>query len=61
MAKKKINYQNTVIYKICCDDTSDFYIGSTTDFIRRKSGHKSTCNNANRKSYNLKVYKTIRE
>ena len=61
MAKKKINYANTVIYKICCDDTADFYIGSTTDFTSRKSQHKTNCNNENRTSYNLKIYKTIRE
>ena len=61
MAKKKINYQNTVIYKICCDDTEDFYIGSTTDFTSRKSSHKTACTNEKHKSYNFKVYKTIRE
>ena len=61
MAKKKINYQNTVIYKISCDDTEDFYIGSTTDFTSRKSSHKTACTNEKHKSYNFKVYKTIRE
>ena len=61
MAKKKINYQNTVIYKICCDDTEEFYIGSTTDFTRRKSQHKSACNNENNKNHTSKIYQTIRE
>jgi len=61
MARKKINYQNTVIYKFCCDDTDEFYIGSTTDFTRRKSAHKSACNNEKSKGHNLKIYKTIRE
>ena len=61
MAKKKINYQNTEIYKIVCNDTPEFYVGSTTDFISRKSHHKSRCNNEKNKNYNLKIYKTIRE
>lgn len=54
------NYQNTIIYKIVCKDVSinDIYVGHTTDFIKRKCGHKSMCNN-NKK--NLKIYKTIRE
>ena len=61
MAKKKINYQNTVIYKISCDDTEEFYIGSTTDLTSRKYQHKWRCNNENNRGYNLKIYKTIRQ
>jgi len=43
MPRAKINYQNTVIYKIVCNDLSinDLYIGCTTDFKRRKSEHKN--------------------
>ena len=37
------------------------YIGSTTSFDNRKCGHKSTIYNKNLKSYNYKLYKTIRE
>ena len=37
------------------------YIGSTTSFDNRKCGHKSTIYNENSKSYNCKLYKTIRE
>lgn len=42
MPRIKINYQNTIIYKIVCNDINvkDLYIGSTTDFKRRKSEHK---------------------
>jgi len=57
------NYENGLIYKLCCKDANitDIYIGSTTSFRHRKSGHKSACNNENRKGYNRHVYKFIRE
>ena len=37
------DYNKTVIYKIVCKDESitDVYVGSTTNFNSRKSGHKS--------------------
>ena len=37
------------------------YIGSTTSFDNRKSGHKDKIYNKNQKAYNCKLYKTIRE
>ncbi len=40
---------------------TDSYVGSTTNFTKRKNGHKSDCNDANCKQYNFKLYKTIRE
>ena len=50
------------IYKICCDDCPDFvYVGSTKAFRERKKVHKSRVNNENSKSYNQKLYNTIRE
>ena len=63
MPRQNINYQNTIIYKWVCNDLNitDIYVGSTTDIIRRKQAHKSTCNNENSKNYNLKIYKTMRE
>jgi hypothetical protein len=63
MPKNLINYQNTIIYKIVCNDLNikDCYVGSTTNFIKRKCGHKTSCNNPNDKSYKLfYVYKFIR-
>ena len=50
------NYSNSVIYKIYCRDVNvkDFYVGETTDFIRRKYRHKIDCE----KEY--KQYKTSR-
>ena len=58
-----VNYSKGLIYKLCCNDQSikDIYIGSTTNFIRRKCTHKSACTNPNDKAYNYYVYKFIRE
>jgi hypothetical protein len=62
MPRLPIDYSKTIIYKIVCNDLNitDVYVGSTTDFIRRKRQHKTTCNNEKSKSYNYKVYQTIR-
>jgi len=51
------------MYKICCNDLNikDIYIGHTTNFTKRKSGHKNRCNNEKDKFYNFKVYKFIRD
>jgi hypothetical protein len=63
MPKKEIDYSKTIIYKIVCNDLSitDLYIGSTTDFTKRKNSHKSRCNNVNSKSYNFNIYQKIRD
>lgn len=57
-----VNYNNSKIYKICCRDTEikDIYIGSTTNFTKRKYCHKTCCNNPNDKRYHLKLYQFIR-
>mmetsp|Transcript_38254 Transcript_38254/g.49473 ORF Transcript_38254/g.49473 Transcript_38254/m.49473 type:complete len:180 (+) Transcript_38254:100-639(+) len=61
MPKTPIDYSKTVIYKLQHnDDESLLYVGSTTDFTRRKSQHKSDCNNENSTSYNQKKYQMIR-
>ena len=43
MPKKSVDYTNTIIYKIVCKDLTikDLYIGHTTQFTKRKSGHKA--------------------
>ena len=63
MPRKAINYQNTEIYKIVCDalTVKYCYVGSTTDFTKRKYSHKTGCNNEKGKSYNYRLYTTIRE
>jgi hypothetical protein len=59
MPKDFIDYSNTIIYKIYCNDNnvSDIYIGHTTNFIKRKYQHKILCNNSKK----LKIYDVIRE
>jgi hypothetical protein len=62
MPKTKVNHENTIIYKIEHFVNKELvYVGSTTNFTKRKNAHKTCYNNINSKSYNLKVYKIIRE
>lgn len=62
MPKKAINYENTIIYKLCCNDPTitDIYVGHTTNFIKRKSQHKNSTNNLTDPSYNSYKYQFIR-
>jgi hypothetical protein len=62
MPKVIMNYNNTIIYKIVCDDLNikDVYVGHTTNFDKRKCQHKSRCNNENDTKYHLNVYQCIR-
>jgi hypothetical protein len=62
MPKVEIDYSNTIIYKIVCNDPAikEVYVGHTTNFVQRKHAHKQTCNNIKSPCYNLKLYKTIR-
>lgn len=51
------NYANTIMYKLINYDCPELlYVGSTTNFIKRKQKHKSDC-----KTSNTKVYNTIKE
>ena len=57
MPRLPIDYSNTTIYKLVHKedyDNANIYIGSTTDFIRRKNNHKSNCCNEKSKEYNEK-------
>jgi hypothetical protein len=62
MPKQIINYANISIYKIICNDVTvtDCYVGSTSNFTKRKSSHKSMCTNIKNNNYNSNVYKKIR-
>jgi len=61
MAPKTTDYSKSIIYKIEHMDKPELvYVGSTTDFVRRKSQHKNNCNNENDRVYNYKLYKLIR-
>jgi hypothetical protein len=63
MPRLPINYANTIIYKIVCNDLNitECYVGHTTDFVCRKKSHKKRCTTETDKKYNLKVYKIIRD
>jgi predicted GIY-YIG superfamily endonuclease len=45
MPRLPIDYANTLIYKIVCNDlnVTECYVGHTTDFTRRKSNHRYRC------------------
>ena len=62
MPKTNIDYSKTIIYKIINYDYPELvYVGSTTNFTKRKQHHKDAVFNQNSLSHNLKIYKTIRE
>ena len=64
MPRTPIDYSKTIIYKLVKNDdfnNENIYVGSTTDFTRRKNEHKNTCNNEKSKDYNDKKYQYIRE
>ena len=62
MPKTNINYANTIIYKIICNDRSivDTYVGYTTNFVQRKHLHKQNCTNVQSIHYKCKLYDAIR-
>ena len=62
MPKTVIDYSNTIIYKITCNDSSvhDTYVGHTTNFVQRKHAHKQSCINTKSANYKCKVYEIIR-
>ena len=56
------DYDRTVIYKLINYDYPDLvYVGSTTNFTKRKQHHKERCLNPNDKKHKCKVYVSIRE
>jgi hypothetical protein len=56
------DYAKTIIYKLVNYDYPDLvYVGSTTNFTKRKQNHKESCLNEKSKKHNLKVYTNIRE
>lgn len=62
MPKITIDYSNTIIYKIYCNnpEIKDLYVGHTTNFVQRKHNHKQSCTNSKSPCYNLKLYQVIR-
>lgn len=57
------NFNNSIIYKLCCKNTdiTDIYVGSTTNFLNRQQAHKYQCNTPYAKDYNLRLYTFIRD
>ena len=57
------DYSKAIIYKLCCKDPNikDIYIGSTCNFIKRKSAHKCHCNKETHNDYNTYKYQFIRD
>ena len=62
MPKINIDYSNTIVYKITCNNSeiTDVYVGHTTNFVQRKYAHKDTCVNKKSHNYKCKLYETIR-
>ena len=58
MPKDAIDYSNTIIYKIFCNDPNvkDIYIGHTTNFVKRKYQHKTLSISSEK----LNIYDSIR-
>jgi hypothetical protein len=56
------NYENTIIYKLCCKNANitDIYIGHTTDMTRRRYRHKACANNPNLNGGRSNCFETIR-
>jgi hypothetical protein len=63
MPRQAMDYSKNIIYKIVCNDLNitETYVGHTTNIVKRRCQHKCGCNNENDKSYNFKIYKTIRD
>lgn len=62
MPRLPINYANTQIYRFVCNDVNivNTYVGSTTNWTKRKASHKCCCNNPNHNFYHYNVYQVIR-
>jgi len=59
MPRGNVDYQKGLIYTIKTGDS--LYVGSTTDFRRRKSKHKCCIYNENQSNHHLKLYQNIRD
>lgn len=61
MPRVAIDYSKTIIYCISHKEIEGLdYVGSTTDFTRRKGRHKYNCNGPKSAHHHLKVYEIIR-
>lgn len=62
MPKLSTDYSKTIMYKLICNDLNitECYVGHTTNFIKRKYNHKSSCKNVKDIGHKFKVYEIIR-
>ena len=63
MPRTPVDYSKTIIYKLVHKEdfnNENIYIGFTTDFTRRKTSHRNSCNNEKNKNHNEKKYQYIR-
>ena len=60
--KKKLDYSNTIIYKITCKNNTikEIYVGHTVNFVKRMRAHKQSCINEKSNNYKCKLYEVIR-
>ena len=58
---KDINKNDDIPMKAEGTTNNNLFIGSTTDFVKRKYSHKISCNNEKDKAYNHKKYQYIRD
>jgi hypothetical protein len=60
MPRIPIDYSKACVYRLVFNYIT-YYVGSTTNFRRRKCEHKNRCKNENDDDYNKPLYKFIRE
>ena len=58
---RKTDYSDCFIYHIVDSDKVVHYIGSTSNFVNRKSQHKYNCNHSEVKHHNYDIYRYIRD
>lgn len=63
MPRIAMDYTKVIIYHFVCQDPTQVsrYVGSTTNFIKRKAHHKCVCNKPTHKDYGRPIYQTIRD
>lgn len=61
MPRLPTDYKKSIIYKIVNADESLIYVGSTTDFRKRKSQHKRYCIDEKYDQSSIYVYQMIRD
>lgn len=60
---KHSDYKKAFLYKLVCNDIFiiNIYVGSSTNWVKRKANHKHICNNELDKNHNSYKYQFIRE